>query len=107
MGDSSEEIHPGSVCSVPLATAGFNDTLLHAREFFPERALADVLAEIRTNSYPRADLCAALEATAKTLNAPAESLRNIRALADEETTFVVVSLRPASGFPRRAALHPL
>jgi bacillithiol biosynthesis cysteine-adding enzyme BshC len=98
MSDSSDEIRPGSICSVSYADAGFGGALMQAwaagapsvREFFPERPLPAVLDEIRQHTYPHRELSAILETTARQLDAPEESRRNIRALS-EPNTFVVVT----------------
>ncbi|HYF51494.1 MAG TPA: bacillithiol biosynthesis cysteine-adding enzyme BshC [Planctomycetota bacterium] len=85
------------VQTVPYTVAGFGDKFTHdfaarsaqSEPFFGRQTWRDVLEKISKRSYPRAQLCDALESRARKLNAPEAVFASIKALRDTNTYAVV------------------
>src|SRR5436190_24314883 len=86
------------VDKLPFTVSGFGDTLTHdlaygvpsALAFFPAQRSDEVLRQIDARNYPRAEVAAVLEVSARKFNAPEAVLRNIAALR-EKNTYVVAT----------------
>jgi bacillithiol biosynthesis cysteine-adding enzyme BshC len=89
---------------VPYALAGFGETLTHdlafgvpaAQSFFPAQKFEDVIAHIDRHAYPRAEVAATLDASARRFNAPEVVLNNIERLRESKT--YVVATGQQAGF---------
>lgn len=89
---------------VPYSIAGFGETLTHdlafgvpaALHFFPAQRYDEVIAQIDQQTYPRAEVAAVLESSARKFGAPEIVLKNIAALRDKST--YVIATGQQAGF---------
>ncbi|HLX64442.1 MAG TPA: bacillithiol biosynthesis cysteine-adding enzyme BshC, partial [Planctomycetota bacterium] len=97
MSETASKIQSGSVCRVSYETAGFGGKLMSdlargagdAGRLFPKRNWREVVAEIETRKYPRAELSQTIVSSLRALGAPDEAMLNATLLGSEKTYAIV------------------